>query len=112
MWTSSKISTIKRKFDFTSSEQGTPIYTSLKADDEILINIIEHFEADEDLNDDSTFQFLICEHCGFVLCEPGNWLTVRQSGNYVLFIPAFGDILENPDSNEYQPPHFFKTKGA
>jgi len=112
MWTSSNISTFQRKFDFTSSEQGIPTYTSLKADDEILINIIEHFEADKDLNDDSTFQFLICEHCGFVHCEPGNWLTVRQSGNYVLFIPAFSDILEEPESNEYQPPYFFKTKGA
>lgn len=112
MWTSSNISTFQRKFDFTSSEQGMPTYTSLKADHEILINIIEHFEADEALSDDSTFQFLICEHCGFVQCEPGNWLTVRQSGNYVLFIPAFSDILEKPDSNEFQPPYFFKTKGA
>ena len=112
MWTSSNISTFQRKFDFTSSEQGMPTYTSLKANNEILINIIEHFEANEDLNDDSTFQFIICEHCGFVQCEPGNWLTVRQIGNYVLFIPAFSDILEEPESNEYLPPYFFKTKGA
>jgi hypothetical protein len=111
MWTSSNISTFQKKFDFTSSEQGMPTYTSLKADDEVLINIIEHFEADEDLTDDSTFQFLICEQCGFVQCEPGNWLTVRRSGNFVLFIPAFNDILEEPEF-DYQPPYFFKTKGA
>lgn len=108
MWTASNFSTYQKQFDFSSSEQGKPTYTTLKADDEVLINMVELFESD----DNSTFQFLICEHCGFTQCQPGNWLSVRQSGNYILFIPAFDEILKEPELNEYTPPYFFNTKGA
>ena len=108
MWTSTNFTTYKKQFDFTSSEQGKPTYTTLKADDEVLINMVELFESD----DNSTFQFLICEHCGFTQCQPGNWLSIRQSGNYILFIPAFDEILKEPELNEYTPPYFFNTKGA
>ena len=108
MWTASSFSTHQRQFDFSSSEQGKPTYTTLKADDEVLINMIELFESD----DNSTFQFLICEHCGFTQCQPGNWLSIRQSGNYILFIPAFDEILKEPELNEYGPPYFFNTKGT
>lgn len=108
MWTASNFSTFQRQFDFSSSEQGKPTYTTLKADEEILINMVELFESD----DNSTFQFHICEHCGFIQCQPGNWLCVRQSGNYILFIPAFEEISKEPDLNEYNPPYFFNIKGA
>jgi hypothetical protein len=108
MWTPSKFSTYKKQFDFTSSGQAKSTYTSLTADDEILINMIELFEED----DNSTFQFLICEDCGVTQCAPGNWLSVRQSGNYALFIPAFKKILEQTETNEFKPPYFFNTKGA
>ena len=108
MWTASNFSTYQRQFDFSSSEQGKPTYTTLKADDEVLINMVELFES----NDNSTFQFQICEHCGFTHCQPGNWLSIRHSGNYILFIPAFDEILKEPELNEYTPPYFFKTKGA
>jgi hypothetical protein len=108
MWTASNFSTYQRQFDFSSSEQGKPTYTTLKADDEVLINMIELFDSD----DNSTFQFHICEHCGFTQCQPGNWLSIRRSGNYILFIPAFDEILQEPELNEYAPPSFFNTKGT
>lgn len=108
MWTVFNFSTYKRQFDFSSSEQGKLTYTALKADDEILINMIELFESD----DNSTFQFIICENCGVTHCEPGNWLSIRKSGDFVLFIPAFNKILEADELNEYKPPNFFNTKGA
>ena len=108
MWTASNFSTFQRQFDFSSSEQGKPTYTTLKADNEVLINMVELFESD----DNSTFQFHICEHCGFTQCQPGNWLSIRQSGNYILFIPAFDEILKEPELNEYTPPYFFNSKGA
>lgn len=107
MWTASNFSTYKRQFDFSSSEQGKPTYTTLKADDEILINMVELIETDN-----STFQSIICEKCGVIHCEPGNWLSVRQSGGFVLFIPALNKILEAEELNEYRPPDFFTTKGA
>jgi len=108
MWTVSNFSTYQRQFDFSSSEQGKPTYTTLKADEEILINMVELFESD----DNSTYQFLICERCGFIQCEPGNRLSIRQSGNYILFIPAFDEISKEPEQNEYKPPYFFNVKGA
>ena len=108
MWTASNFSTYERQFDFSSSDQGKPTYTTLKADDEVLINMIELFESD----DNSTFQFLICEHCGITQCQPGNWLSIRQSGNYILFIPAFEEMLKEPELSEYTPPYFFNTMGA
>jgi hypothetical protein len=108
MWTASNFSTYQRQFDFSSSEQGRPTYTTLKADDEVLINMVELFEGD----DNSTFQFQICEHCGFTQCQPGNWLSIRQTENYILFIPAFDEILKEHELNEYTPPYFFNTKGA
>lgn len=110
MWIATKFSTNQKQFDFTSSGQGKPTYTSLMVDDEVLINMIELLDPVEDLND--TFQFLICEQCGYIHCQPGNWLSIRQSGQYVLFIPAFKMILDEPVMSEYQPPYFFKTKGA
>ena len=108
MWTASNFSTYQRQFDFSSSEQGKPTYTTLKADDEVLINMVELFESD----DNSTFQFQICEHCGFTQCQPGNWLSIRQSGKYILFMPAFDEILKEPELNEYTPPYFFNINGA
>jgi hypothetical protein len=108
MWTASNFSTYQRQFDFSSSEQGKPTYTTLKADDEILINMVELFGSD----DNSTFQFQICEHCGFIQCQPGNWLSIRQSENHILFVPAFDEILKEPEQNEYRPPYFFNIKGA
>lgn len=69
--------------------------------------MVELLESDEKLN----FQFLICEHCGVTHCETGNWVSIRKSGNYILFIPAFDQMLETSDSDEYKPPNFLKTKG-
>jgi hypothetical protein len=108
MWTVSTISTKQRKFDFSSSGQGRPIYTSLLLDGEIVINMVELVSP----NDEATYQFLICEHCGIAQCEPGNWISIRQSGEYVILIPAYNSMLEEPTSNEYGPPYFFKTRGS
>lgn len=72
--------------------------------------MIEELEGQADEN--LTFQFLVCESCGCTHCEPGNWLAIRQLDDCILFVPAFDKILEEPGSNEYQPPYWFKQKGA
>jgi hypothetical protein len=108
MWTVSSISTKQRKFDFSSSEQGRPVYTSLIFDGEVVINMIELVGS----GDDATYQFLICEDCGITHCEPGNWVSIRQGGDFIVFMPAYGSMLAEPTSNEYQPPYFFNTRGS
>ena len=87
MWTSTNFTTYKKQFDFTSSEQGKPTYTALKIDDTDFINIIEGLDGE--IEEDQIFQTILCSSCGIYHCEPGNWVALRQSDNFVFFIPAF-----------------------
>lgn len=109
MWTSTNFKTYKKQFDFSSSEQGKPILTVLKVDDKDFINMVEGLEGE--IEENQIFQTIICDHCGTYHCESGNWVAVRQLDNFVFFIPAFGELIDD-DRAEYEPPFSLRQKGA
>jgi len=110
MWTSTNFRTIKKQFDFTSSEQGRPEMTSLLVDGEDFINMVEVLNGE--VQDDQIFQAIICEGCGIYRCESGNWIAIRQYDNFIFFIPAFEKLMEEQDKSEYAPPYSLRKKGA
>jgi hypothetical protein len=110
MWTSTNFETYRKSFDFSSSEQGKPTFTSLKIDGKEFFNMVE--QLDGEIQEDQTFQTIICDHCGFHHCASGNWVAVRQLNDYVFFLPAFKAIADEPLSSEYDPPYSLRQKGA
>ncbi len=110
MWTSTNFETYQKSFDFSSSEQGKPTFTALKIDGDDFFNMVE--QLDGEIQEDQTFQTIICDHCGFHHCASGNWVAVRQLNDYVLFLPAFNPIADEPLSSEYDPPYSLRQKGA
>jgi len=110
MWTSTNFKTYKQQFDFTSSEQGNSVYTTLKINGFDFINIIERLDGE--IEQDQIFQTILCSSCGFHHCEPGNWVALRQLGDFIFFIPAFSKLRENENQNEYAPPYWFNQNGS
>jgi len=110
MWTSTNFKTYEKQFDFTSSGQGKPTYTALKIGDTDFINIIERIDGE--IEEDQIFQTIICSSCGIYRCESGNWVALRQSGNFVFFIPAFEELYKDQNESEYAPPYWLKQKGS
>jgi hypothetical protein len=110
MWTSTKFKTHKKQFDFSSSEQGKPVYTALKIDDVEFINMVEMIDGTIDEN--CGFQSIICDHCGFYKCASGNWMAIREFGDFVFFIPDFENIKEDTIGAEFDPPNYLKNKGT
>jgi hypothetical protein len=98
----------KSELDFTSSEQGFCEVSRLVADGVVLMNAIELMEFDED-----EVQLLICNQCGVVRCQSGNWVNFRKSGDFILLIPAF-EMMEGDawSRTEYAPPQYFKKQGT
>lgn len=112
MWEIENISTKKRHLDFSSSGQGTFVGTAVYSNDQLLFNQIESIENHGE--DEQVFQAIICEHCGYSHCEPGNWIALRKAGKCYLFLPAFEWIIEEEDflKLEYLPPNYISTNGA
>ncbi|HSC53038.1 MAG TPA: hypothetical protein VLC98_05445 [Phnomibacter sp.] len=110
MWTSTNFKTYQKQFDFTSSAQGMPTYTALKIDDTDFINIIEGLDGE--IEEDQIFQTILCSSCGIYNCEPGNWVALRQSNDFVFFIPAFEELHGEQNQTEYAPPYWFRQKGS
>jgi len=108
MWMPKSFAEREAVLDFTSSSGDRPTVTQVLADGLLLANAIEFTEWNSEI-----FQLLVCEHCGIVHCEPGNWVAVRSAGEYVLMIPAFSELLASQDNwAEYQPPSLFTERGS
>lgn len=110
MWTSTNFKTYEKQFDFTSSEQGKPTYNALKIDDTDFINLIEGLDGE--IEEDQIFQTILCSSCGIYRCEPGSWVALRQSNDFVFFIPAFEELNGEQNQTEYAPPYWLKQKGS
>lgn len=108
MWTSNKIETYPKQFDFTSSEQGKPIYTAMKIGEYEFINLIESIEIDDEYN----FQNIICDFCGTSGCASGNWLAIRKSNDFIFFVPDFEDMKDELLGGDFEPSNYFKTNGS
>jgi hypothetical protein len=107
MWTSTNFKLLKKKHQFFGGAKKTEI-TTLLVDDIVFINNIDALT--NQIENDQSFQSIICEGDGIYHCEFGNWLSIRKCGNYILFLTAFDKIIENPI--EYFPPNWILEKGA
>lgn len=108
MWKPTEISTSQSKMDFTSSGQEVRTVTQLYFNDVLFCNGIELVEFDV-----KRVQFIVCDHCGYAGCSPGNWLTVRKLRDLVIFIPSFESMEDGEwEMSEYQAPFQIKKRGA
>lgn len=107
MWEIKNPTIQKAKLDFTSSGQGFCEVSQLVSDWVVVMNALELMDFDED-----KVQLLICDQCGIVHCQSGNWVCFRKSGKFILLIPAFEDMEDDEWSKtEYAPPRYFEKEG-
>lgn len=111
MWQLSNPTLKKTTLNFEASGLSKVTVQQLWQDDSRLINAIEYVNWQDSGCD---FQFIVCEVCGYVGCEPRGWISLRRMGNLVAIMPAFSTIAEAPDymTTEYLPPYLLQTKGA
>jgi len=67
---------------------------------------------DGEIEENQIFQTILCSSCGIYHCEPGNWVALRQSDDFVFFIPAFEELHGEQNQTEYAPPYWLRQKGA
>lgn len=108
LWTVERVEFRRRELDFTSSEQGKRMTTSVLADGTEIINSLDLFDDEGD-----PIQTIVCEQCGFSGCERGNRVSVRRLDGGILFMPAFEAMAEGGlDAAEYGPPYFVSKRGS
>ena len=110
MWTSNKFEIVPRQFNFSSSGQGNPVFSTLHIDGQEFLNMIE--QLDGEIKEDQTFQAIICEHCGIYECAFNNWMAIRQINDLILFIPAFEVLRDKSVAEKYEPPEYLRRNGA
>lgn len=107
MWKLNSLEIKRATLDFSSSGQGKREVSQLFSDGIELINALELVDWDSD-----DTQFLICEECGYVHCEPGGWVSFRKSGSLVLILPAEDYVWgDRQDKQEYRPPAYLTERG-
>lgn len=101
--------TVRRaELDFSSSGQSKAAVTQLWTDDIQLINAVEYVNWGK-----AQLQFIVCENCGYVGCQPGGWVELKRAGSTALIMPAFTKIEKSiEDKNECLPPCYLLEKGA
>ena len=108
MWTPSKISTNETELDFSSSGQDSVKVTQVYFDKHLFCNGLELLEIES-----ASIQFLVCDHCGYAGCSPGNWLSLRRCDEVIFFIPSFVDMEDGDwELSEYGAPYFIKKEGV
>src|SRR5919202_1361625 len=101
--------TRRAELDFSSSGQSKNSVTQLWHDSVQIINAVESVNWGE-----PQLQFIVCEDCGFVGCQPHGWVELKRANRLVLIMPAFtrsGEVSEIIH-NEYLPPYYFVRRGA
>jgi hypothetical protein len=108
MWRIDAFESRRVRADFSSSGQASPEVTQLIVDGVVFANALEL----TDWSAHHRFQVIVCESCGIQQCAPGGWLCPRSAGEYVVFVPAFGAMLEGErEGKDYAPPPYVATKG-
>ncbi len=108
MWSVGSLETRTRILDFFRGGGGRHRSIALFADGIQLINALELV----DFSSERT-QLIICEECGIVHCNPGNWVKFVRIGNSILLVPAFRHMeMGIFERQEYSPPDFTLKRGV
>ena len=106
MWAVAKLEIQSRELDFSSSGMGRHSTTALLGDGVELVNALDLAEFSEPA------QLTVCDHCGTVGCNSGDWAAFRRIGSGLAFIPCFAEMSDGGwESTEYVPPSFMNRKG-
>ncbi len=108
MWVVDRVDLGWSTLDLRSSGQGHRDVRQLYFDDMCVANAVDSTSWNEE-----GFQLHICEDCGFERCEPGDFASLRRSGECFFLIPAFELMGEDRKSLErYQPPEYLLERGS
>lgn len=109
MWTVTRLTTESRAYSFESSGLGQHADLALLGDGLELVNMVDAANWDED-----PVQVVVCDHCGCVQCQPGNWVSVRRLGEWVVMVATTkGYGSADPfERGEFTPPKWLRTRGA
>ncbi|TWU14541.1 hypothetical protein CA54_34100 [Symmachiella macrocystis] len=113
-WIIDKLDVRDVELDFTSSSGGRPSTRAVFAGDTCLVNALDYVQ----FNADPT-QVIVCAECGNTGCSAGGWICMRRFGDFVAFIPAFGERFDAwnealrgfEEPEEYSPPPYVVTCG-
>ncbi|MHC4479167.1 MAG: hypothetical protein ACYTF1_12475 [Planctomycetota bacterium] len=83
MWKINEFKFREAELDFTSSGQGIRKVTQLFADSTLFANAIECTDWNK-----YAIQLMVCESCGTVGCESGEWVTLRRAGSWIVWMTA------------------------
>lgn len=106
-WLVQRLDVERAVLDFSSSGQGPRTVTQLVADGVVVANATELTSWSG-----PSSQVEVCDSCGYEGCAPGGWVSVRQAGDVVVWIPAFGELARGDrDGDELAPPAYLKQRG-
>jgi len=109
MWILSDLKTEPRQFSFESSGQGPHLDVALMADGLELVNMVKAANWEED-----PVQVVVCDHCGCVKCQSGNWVSCRRLGDWVLMVAStkgYGSA-DAFTRDELSAPSWLRSRGA
>jgi len=109
MWTISQLTTEPRTYSFESSGLGQHRDLALLGDGIELVNMVGAANWDED-----PVQVIVCDHCGCVQCQSGNWVSIRRLSEWVTMVAATkGYGSADPfERGEFTAPKWIRTRGA
>jgi hypothetical protein len=109
MWIVSDLKIEPRSFSFESSGQGPHLDIALLADGLELVNMVEAVNWGED-----PVQVVVCDHCGCVKCQHGNWVSVRRLDDWVLMVASVKGYGSTDafTREELSAPRWLRIKGA
>ncbi len=109
MWTVSRLTMEPRRYSFESSGLGQHADLALLGDGLELVNMLAAANWGED-----PVQVVVCDHCGCVQCQSGNWVSVRRLGDWVVMVAAArGYGSADPfERREFTAPKWLRTRGA
>jgi hypothetical protein len=108
MWRVQHLELRPTAFDFQSSGQGLHHGQSLHADGTMIVNDISLADLAA-----SRCQVTICDDCGTIGCQSGNWIVMRRVGRALAWIPDFDRMsTDELERTLAAPPLYVQTRGA
>jgi hypothetical protein len=108
MWMITSVEEMSAELDFRGSRGGMYPVRQLAFDGVPFANAVDLTTWTAD-----PIQVRVCEGCGFERCATGGWLSARQAGEFLLFVPAAAELASaDPSWEEWAPPDFVVNQGS